>query len=285
MKRANPAITWREWLVAPAYEQAREGDTTLIKELQQVFSTPYQAPPAEAGPLRPAQAARVLQRRRGVALQLLVVSGRPMASKRTLGVVLFEGFELLDVFGPLEMFGLAADHFEIRLISESGGVVASRQGPKSVCDDSFQSAPAIDVLLVPGGIGTRREVNNPVLLNWLKERSQQAELVASVCTGSALLAKAGVLDGLRATSNKLAFAWAASQSEKVQWQQQARWVEDGKVFSSSGVSAGIDMSLAVIAKLVSQQAAEDAANFAEYTWQRDADCDPFASVVGVSESA
>ncbi len=208
-----------------------------------------------------------------------------MGSKRTLGVVLFNSFELLDVFGPLEMFGLAADHFEIRLISESGGVVASRQGPKSICDDSFQSAPAIDVLLVPGGIGTRGEVNNPVLLNWIKERSQQAELVASVCTGSALLAKAGVLDGLRATSNKLAFAWAASQSEKVQWQQQARWIEDGKVFSSSGVSAGIDMALAVIAKLVSQQAAEDAANFAEYTWQRDADCDLFASVVGVSESA
>ena len=208
-----------------------------------------------------------------------------MRSKRTLGVVLFEGFELLDVFGPLEMFGLAADHFEIRLISESGGVVASRQGPKSVCDDSLQSAPAIDVLLVPGGIGTRGEVNNPVLLDWLKERSQQAELVASVCTGSALLAKAGVLDGLRATSNKLAFGWAASQSEKVQWQQQARWVEDGKVFTSSGVSAGIDMSLAVIAKLVSQQAAEEAANFAEYSWQRDANCDPFASVVGMSESA
>ena len=208
-----------------------------------------------------------------------------MGSKRTLGMVLFEGFELLDVFGPLEMFGLAAEHFEIRLIAERGGVVDSRQGPKSVCDDSFNTAPAIDVLLVPGGIGTRGEVNNPVMLNWLKERSQQAELVASVCTGSALLAKAGVLDGLRATSNKKAFAWASSQSEKVQWQQQARWVEDGKVFSSSGVSAGIDMALAVIAKLVSQQAAEEAANFAEYSWQRDADCDPFASVVGMSESA
>ena len=208
-----------------------------------------------------------------------------MSCKRTLGVVLFEGFELLDVFGPLEMFGLAADHFEIRLIAETGGVVASRQGPKSVCDDSFNTAPPIDVLLVPGGMGTRCEVNNPVLLDWMKQRSKQAELVASVCTGSALLAKAGVLDGLRATSNKLAFAWASSQSEKVQWQQQARWVEDGKVFSSSGVSAGIDMSLAVIAKLVSQQAAEEAANFAEYSWQRDADRDPFASVVGVSESA
>ena len=204
-----------------------------------------------------------------------------MTCQRTIGVVLFEGFELLDVFGPLEMFGLAAEHFEIRLISQTGGMVASRQGPKSVCDDSFQSAPAIDVLLVPGGIGTRREVDNQELLDWLKERSEQAELVASVCTGSALLAKAGVLDGLHATTNKMAFGWATSQSEKVQWQKQARWVEDGKVFTSSGVSAGIDMSLAVIAKLVSQQAAEEAANFAEYSWQRDADWDPFAALHGL----
>ena len=114
-----------------------------------------------------------------------------MRSKRTLGVVLFEGFELLDVFGPLEMFGLAADAFEICLISEHGGVVASRQGPISVCDAAFSTSPALDLLMVPGGIGTRREVNNPVLLDWLKTRSEQAELVTSVCTGSALLAKAG----------------------------------------------------------------------------------------------
>ncbi|NKB75347.1 MAG: DJ-1/PfpI family protein [Synechococcus sp. s2_metabat2_7] len=204
-----------------------------------------------------------------------------MTSKRSIGVLLFEGFELLDVFGPLEMFGMAAEDFEIRLIAERGGVVASRQGPKSVIDDQLSAAPAIDVLFVPGGTGTRREVDNPVLLEWLKERSQQAELVSSVCTGSALLAKAGVLDGVRATTNKMAFAWAASQSEKVQWQKQARWVEDGKFFTSSGVSAGIDMSLAVIAKLVSQQAAEQAANFAEYDWHRDSSWDPFAQLHGL----
>ena len=204
-----------------------------------------------------------------------------MRSKRTIGVVLFEGFELLDVFGPLEMFGLAADDFEIRLISEHGGVVSSRQGPKSVCEAAFSSSPALDLLLVPGGIGTRREVNNLVLLDWLKTRSEQAELVTSVCTGSALLAKAGVLDGVRATTNKLAFAWASSQSEKVLWQRQARWVEDGKFFTSSGVSAGIDLSLAVIARLVRHRAAEQAANFAEYSWQRDADRDPFAELHGL----
>jgi transcriptional regulator GlxA family with amidase domain len=204
-----------------------------------------------------------------------------MTRKRTIGVVLFEDFELLDVFGPLEMFGMAAEDFEIRLIAERGGVVASRQGPKSVINDQLSDAPTLDVLFVPGGTGTRREVDNPVLLDWLKQRSQQAELVISVCTGSALLAKAGVLNGVRATTNKMAFAWAASQSEKVQWQKQARWVEDGKFFTSSGVSAGIDMSLAVIAKLVSQQAAEQAANFAEYDWHRDADWDPFAALHGL----
>ena len=204
-----------------------------------------------------------------------------MRSKRTIGVVLFEGFELLDVFEPLEMFGLAADDFEIRLISEHGGVVSSRQGPKSVCDAAFGSSPALDLLLVPGGIGTRREVINPVLLEWLKTHSEQAELVTSVCTGSALLAKAGVLDGVRATTNKLAFAWASSQSEKVLWQRQARWVEDGKFFTSSCVSAGIDLSLAVFTKLVNHQAAEQAANFAEYPWQRDADWDPLAKLHGL----
>ena len=146
------------------------------------------------------------------------------------------------------MFGLAADHFEIRLISQTGGVVASRQGPKSVSDDSFNTSPAIDVLLVPGGIGTRREVNNKVLLDWLKERSQQAELVASVCTGSALLAKAGVLDGLRATSNKQFFDLSVQQSDRVEWIPRARWVDAGRFATSSGVSAGMDMAIAVIAR-------------------------------------
>ena len=171
--------------------------------------------------------------------------------------------------------------FEIRLISEHGGVVSSRQGPKSVCDAAFGSSPALDLLLVPGGIGTRREVINPVLLEWLKTHSEQAELVTSVCTGSALLAKAGVLDGVRATTNKLAFAWASSQSEKVLWQRQARWVEDGKFFTSSCVSAGIDLSLAIFTKLVNHQAAEQAANFAEYNWNRNADWDPLAKLHGL----
>ena len=204
-----------------------------------------------------------------------------MTSKRSIGVLLFEGFELLDVFGPLEMYGMATDHFDICLVCEHGGVIASRQGPKSLTDCSFRDAQGFDLLLVPGGPGTRQEVGNQVLLDWLKEQSQRATLVTSVCTGSALLAKAGVLDGVRATTNKMAFDWVTSQSSLVQWEKQARWVEDGKFFTSSGVSAGIDMSLAVIAQLVSPELADQAATFAEYEWHRDPSWDPFALLHGL----
>ncbi len=204
-----------------------------------------------------------------------------MNSKRSIGVVLFHEFELLDVFGPLEMYGMAADDFDIFMVAQEGGEIASRQGPKSVVEYLFSEERQYDILLVPGGMGTRNEVNNRVMLNWLRIQSANAEYVTSVCTGSALLAKAGILDGIRATTNKMAFEWASAQSSKVIWEKQARWVEDGKFFTSSGVSAGMDMSLAVIAKLLGHEVAEQAATWAEYDWHRDAGWDPFAKVHGL----
>jgi transcriptional regulator GlxA family with amidase domain len=130
--------------------------------------------------------------------------------------------------------------------------------------------------LVPGGFGTRREVGNGALLQWLAGASERAEVVASVCTGSALLAKAGVLDGRRATTNKNAFDWVVSQGPKVQWQGRARWVEDGKFITSSGVSAGTDMALALIARLCGIAQARQVAHWAEYVWNEDSTDDPFA---------
>ena len=195
---------------------------------------------------------------------------------RTLGVLLFEGFELLDVFGPLEMFGMLDDDFEIRLVSQSAPVVGTEAGPRSVIDDHFADDRAYDILMVPGGMGTRREVDNPPVLDWLKKAAARAEIVASVCTGSALLAKTGVLDGRRATTNKNAFDWVASQGPKVQWQRRARWVEDGRFFTSSGVSAGTDMALALIARLSGIDQARQVARWAEYVWNEDSENDPFA---------
>ena len=199
-----------------------------------------------------------------------------MTKRLSLAVVLFDGFELLDVFGPLEMFGLLPEQFEIFLVAESGDIVASNQGPQSLVDYRFEDCPAFDILLVPGGKGTRREVDNLVLLDWLRSQAQTAQYVTSVCTGSALLARAGLLDGRRATTNKAAFEWVASQGEHVDWQKQARWVEDDRYFTSSGVSAGIDMSLALIARLSGQETAEQVATWAEYEWHRDPNRDPFA---------
>jgi putative intracellular protease/amidase len=195
---------------------------------------------------------------------------------RTLGVLLFDGFELLDVFGPLEMFGMRDDEFTIRLISEQEEIVASTQGPRSVIDDHFAADRSYDILLVPGGMGTRREVGNKPLLDWLAHAAEHAEIVASVCTGSALLAKAGLLDGKRATTNKRAFDWVRSQGPKVAWQPQARWVEDGKFWTSSGVSAGTDMALALIARLCGIERAHEATDWAEYIWNEDSTDDPFA---------
>ncbi len=206
------------------------------------------------------------------------------SAPRTLGVLLFEGFELLDVFGPCEAYGIGDLGGAIRLamVAEKSGPVVSAQGPQAVAEFSFGDCPPLDIILVPGGIGTRREVENATLIAWLRARAATAELVTSVCTGAALLARAGLLDGLRATTNKRAFAWVQSQGPKVDWIEQARWVEDGKFATSSGVSAGIDMALAIIARLVSAEMAEQAAIAMEYEWHRDAAWDPFAKIHGLA---
>jgi transcriptional regulator GlxA family with amidase domain len=201
-------------------------------------------------------------------------------ARRTLGVVLFPGFELLDVFGPLEVFGnrLVQDDYRVLLAAERVGPVASAQSARAVADHGFDDCPRLDVLLVPGGMGTRREVDNTALLAWIRERAAGADLVLSVCTGAALLARAGVLDGRRATTNKFAFEWVVSQGPRVDWVHRARWVEDGRYVTSSGVSAGIDMSLRVVARTVGPERAEEVARLMEYTAHTDADDDPFAAL-------
>lgn len=204
-----------------------------------------------------------------------------MKKLMTIAVVLFEGFELLDVFGPLEMFGNYPENFKIVMVAENTGFVASAQGPQSKVEKVFSDDIQYDILLVPGGQGTRVEVNNTILLNWLIEQAKLAEYVTSVCTGSAILAKAGLLDGLRATGNKMNFSFVMSQGPKVDWVKEARWVEHDKFFTSSGVSAGMDMSLGLIEKVLGKEAAKQSAIWAEYDWHEDSGWDPFAKIHGL----
>ena len=194
-----------------------------------------------------------------------------------IGAVLFEGFELLDLYGPLEMFGLLETDARISVVAERKGPVRSSSGPCGVAEGTLADARGFDVLLIPGGIGTRREMANPAFLTELKRLAEASHLVATVCTGSLLLSATGLLDGRRATSNKLVFQLVKHHAPKVQWIAQARWVEDGRYFTSSGVSAGMDMALALISKLRGREKSLLVANRAEYEWHEDSSWDPFAA--------
>jgi transcriptional regulator GlxA family with amidase domain len=196
--------------------------------------------------------------------------------QRTLGILLFPNFETLDVFGPIEMFGMLPNELKIILIAEQQGLVKSVHGQYVNVDYQLETTPHLDIILVPGGMGTRIEVNNQLLLQWIKAQAQQAELTLSVCTGAALLAKAGVLDGHRATTNKISFDWVVAQGPKTNWAKKARWVDDGPVITSSGISAGIDMSLHVIARLFGESTRESIAKRAEYVPNNDPQNDTFA---------
>ena len=195
---------------------------------------------------------------------------------RKIAAVLFPDFEMLDLYGPLEMFSFFRDDFEIRTVALEAGPIKASGGPPTVAVDGIGDGVAYDILLVPGGHGTVKVHTHTEFLAWLGAQASGAEYVTSVCTGSLLLAKAGVLDGRAATTNKLAFDWVAGQAHAVDWQRQARWVRDGNIFTSSGVSAGMDMALAVLEDCLGTDAARDAVRWAEYVRNPDPTNDPFA---------
>jgi putative intracellular protease/amidase len=201
------------------------------------------------------------------------------AKTRTVGIVLYNGFESLDVFGPLEMWANTPE-FKVVLVAQHSGSVKSAQGVSVEAPFSFETAPALDVVMVPGGVGTYTELQNPKFLDYLRAVNQKSEITTSVCTGSALLAKAGLLSGKRATSNKAFFKLATDQDATVQWVPTARWVEDGKFITSSGVSAGTDMALGLIQRLLGKERATALAYSLEYQWNDDPANDPFTREAG-----
>lgn len=218
----------------------------------------------------------------------------PAASQVTVGVLLFPGFEMLDAYGPMEMWGSlkhAPARFwggenkrvGVRLVTIAAvrGEIPSNQGPKTVAEYGYADAPKLDYLLVPGGIGAVPLVRDAATLDWLRAQAGTAKVVMSVCNGASLLAAAGILDGRPATTNKMAFASSTAPGPKVNWVKQARWVDDGTVVSSSGVSAGMDMTLAVIARLYGQPLSEWLAQITEYDAHRDPSWDPFAVKAGL----
>ena len=204
---------------------------------------------------------------------------------KRVAVVLFDGFTVLDMYGPVQAFGSCRitrpdgppfRFFEVFTIAERRSAIKSGEGPSTHADYTFAESPPYDILLVPGGFGTREAVKDEAFLARLGAASENAAVTATVCTGSALLARTGRMDGRPATSNKIAWDWVVQQGPKVLWKRKARWVDDGNLITSSGVSAGIDMALALIARLHGRDMAVTAARNMEYIWNDKADEDPFA---------
>ena len=192
-----------------------------------------------------------------------------------ISVLLFDEFETLDVFGPVEIFGRLSDLYAINFYSLNGGIIKNSHGVGIMTKTLDEISRKFEILLIPGGQGTRKEINNDVLIKDIKELSDRANFVLTVCTGSALLAKTGLLDGKSATSNKRAFSWVITSSEKVLWDKNARWTVDDKYYCSSGVSAGMDMSLGFISDRHGIAIAKKISWEIEYKWIENRDDDTF----------
>lgn len=189
-------------------------------------------------------------------------------------VILFDKFTSLDFIGPVEALQ-RIDEYEIRYLSENGGRISNDEGLVIDTDSIKSIIPWI--LLVPGGFGTRQLVDDLSFIADLKKVAEESKFCLTVCTGAALLAKTGLLDGRKATSNKFAFQWVESVNPAVEWQSHARWVVDGKYYSSSGVSAGIDMALGFVRDQYGEEKAKIIAERMEYIWNSDSSLDPFAA--------
>lgn len=196
--------------------------------------------------------------------------------RKRVGIVLFENIEVLDFCGPFEVFSavrLREDKrreepspFEVLLVAEKKVPVVTTGGMKVLPGYTFKSCPKLDILVVPGGWGTRRELSNPVMLNWLRLRASEVEMLTSVCNGSMLLGFAGLLDGHRATTHWRSLEWMRQSFPAVTVVDDQHVVEEGRLLTSAGISAGIDMALKVVTRYWGEDIARSTAGHMEYPY-------------------
>lgn len=186
---------------------------------------------------------------------------------KTIGIVLYPDFEELDAIGPYEVFGgfcmSSNGEWQVVTISESPGVVRGFHGLEVTAAHGFDDAPQLDVILLPGGIGSRAEMKNPRMLDFVRRSAGTCRYVTSVCTGALILHQAGFLSGRRATTHWSALDLLRGLSD-VEVAEGERYVHDGNVITSAGVSAGIDMALYVVSLLKDAQTAKTVQKYIEY---------------------
>ena len=198
---------------------------------------------------------------------------------RTVAILLFNEIEVLDFAGPFEVFGIAGNRsgevpFQVFTVAERSPVYA-RNGLVISPTYTLNDHPKADLIIVPGGggmhtdgtpYGSRREMDNPAVLNWVRRTAEKAELVLSVCTGSFILGKAGLLNGLAATTHFMAVDGMRQAAPNTELRPAERWVDNGKIITSAGISAGIDMSLHVVGKLLGKPVADETARYMQYDY-------------------
>ncbi|KAI9041338.1 DJ-1/PfpI family protein [Aspergillus affinis] len=214
-----------------------------------------------------------------------------LSSPLCIGILLFPGFQALDAFGPLDCINVLSWTHDVKLaviapslnpVSTKSPMSPNALGQNIVPTHTFETAPPLDVLLVPGGLGTRGS-SAPVqgAIEFIKSVYPSLKYLITVCTGSGLAARSGVLDGRKATTNKKAWEEITRLAPNVNWVSRARWVRDGNIWTSSGVSAGIDVTLAWIEEVYGRDVAGRIADGMEYTRHMDASFDPFADKYGL----
>jgi transcriptional regulator GlxA family with amidase domain len=197
------------------------------------------------------------------------------ATLTTVGILIFDDVEVLDFCGPFEVFsvvrapvtdgdGEEQPLYRVLTIAEQSGIVRCTGGLLVQPHHSIEDHPPLDILVVPGGRGTRRERTNPALLGWIAEQDRRTTLTTSVCTGAFLLAANGLLDGRRATTHWGSIDWLREHHPAVAVRADQRVVDEGRVVTSAGISAGIDMALHLVARLRGTAVATGTARRMEY---------------------
>lgn len=201
--------------------------------------------------------------------------------RKCVGIVVFENVEVLDFCGPFEVFSTTRldedsrhrqpSPFEVLLVAESDDNILTAGGMEVVPHCTFEDCPSLDILVVPGGMGTRREIENTVMLDWLTNRAAETQTVSSVCTGAMLLGKAGLLNGLHATTHWRSLDWMRRSFPDVDVDSSKHFIRDGHVYTSAGISAGIDMSLMVVSDYFGENIARTTAKHMEYPYPESAE--------------
>lgn len=195
-----------------------------------------------------------------------------MSATRNVAVLIYDNVELMDFCGPYDIFSIAnkmssEKHFNIYTVSENAGPIMTQNGLSVNSEYSINNCPKTDILIVPGGQGSRKEMKNDNLLNWIKNIYLETELILSVCTGALILANCKLLNGMYAATHHNAVELLKECAPEAKIVSDKRFVDNGKIILSAGVSSGIDMSLYVVGKLLGEALVLKIKENMEYDWK------------------